>query len=241
MEYISEGPFRVGILYEDNHLLVAVKPFNMPSQADESGDPDMLTCLKAYIKRRYDKPGDVYLGLVHRLDRPAGGVMVFARTSKAAGRLSEQFSHHLQGRHYLLVTRGTAGGTYSFEDHLRKDPDGFVRVVSKDAPGAKYARLTSACLASKDDLTLRDAELFTGRAHQIRVQHASRGCPLYGDARYGGGKPGQQLALWAVSLTLEHPTRHDEMTFACPPPDAFPWSLFADAIAAGGYTESSPE
>ena len=218
------------ILYCDNHILVAVKPFNVPSQADISGDPDMLTLLKAWVKEKYAKPGNVYLGLVHRLDRPAGGVMVFARTSKAAARLQKQFSSHTQGRKYLCMLRGRLNERSVFTDWLVKGDDGFVRVCADGDPGAKHARLVSAPVAYRDGFTLSDVELFTGRAHQIRVQHATRGLPLYGDSRYGGGKPGEQLALWAYSLTVEHPTTREVMTFTAPPPETGVWTLFKEEL-----------
>ena len=220
------------ILYCDNHLLVAVKPCNMPSQADSSGDPDLLTELKKYIGITYNKPGNVYLGLVHRLDRPAGGVMVFARTSKAASRLSEQFAAHSQGRRYLAVTRGMWSDELHSVDWLLKGPDGMVRVVREGTPGAKRAELISRPLESRDGLTLTDVELMTGRAHQIRVQHAHWGCPLWGDARYGNGKPGEQLALWAYALTVKHPTKDERLTFVAPPPDSGIWRPFRETIAA---------
>ena len=156
------------ILYCDNHILVAVKPCNVPSQADASGDEDMLTRLKKYIGIKYNKPGNVYLGLVHRLDRPAGGVMIFARTSKAAARLSAQFAAHAQGRRYLAVTRGQWKTPAHPVDFLRKDEKGMVRVVPETAPGAKRAELISTPLACREGLTLTDVELMTGRAHQIR-------------------------------------------------------------------------
>jgi len=218
------------ILYCDNHLLVAVKPFNMPSQADSSRDTDMLTELKKYIGIKFNKPGNVYLGLVHRLDRPAGGVMVFARTSKAAARLSEQFAKHSQGRRYMAVTRGEWKCSVHPVDHLLKGADGMVRVVKEGTPGAKRAELVSTPIASKDGLTLTDVELMTGRAHQIRVQHQHMGHPLWGDNRYGGGKSGQQLALWAYSLTIKHPTKDEMLTFTAPPPKAVPWNIFSDEI-----------
>lgn len=218
------------ILYCDNHLLVAVKPCNLPSQADISGDPDLLSLLKEEVRKRYDKPGNVFLGLVHRLDRPAGGVMVFARTSKAAARLSEQFASHSQGRRYLAVTQGIMRGERHPVHFLKKGPDGTVHTVPEGTEGAKRAELISRPLAWADGLTLTEAELFTGRSHQIRVQHASLGYPLWGDARYGGGLPGQQLALWAWSLTLVHPTRKEEMTFTCPPPASGVWLRFQKAI-----------
>lgn len=218
------------VLYCDNHILVAVKPFNMPSQSDSSGDEDMLTALKKYVGIKYNKPGNVYLGLVHRLDRPAGGVMVFARTSKAAARLSAQFAAHSQGRRYLAVVKGDMRGERRLVDYLAKGGDGIVRIVGENAPGAKRAELVTRPLAVRGGLTLTDVELFTGRAHQIRVQHASAGHPLWGDARYGGGKPGQQLALWAYMLTIKHPTRDEVLTFSARPPRSGAWLNFDDVI-----------
>ena len=231
IDTVRAGKFAVDVLYEDNHLLVVVKPPNLPAQADRSGDDDLLSILKRHIGNKYQKPGNVYLGLVHRLDRPVGGVMVFARTSKAAARLSADFAAHAQDRRYLAVLRGELPGEIALEDHLLKDPaTGMVRVAPPDTPGAKRARLISRPLARRDGLTLTEVRLFTGRSHQIRVQHANAGLPLWGDARYGQGKPGQQIALWAASLTLEHPTRHEAMRFACPPPGSPPWGAFAPWI-----------
>ena len=218
------------ILYEDNHLLVVVKPPNLPVQADSSGDDDLLSILKRYIGHKYQKPGAVYLGLVHRLDRPVGGVMVFARTSKAASRLSKAFAEHAQDKRYLAVLQGEMDGERALTDYLRKDPDGMVRVVSKDAPGAKLARLKTTPLCRRDGLTLSRVELYTGRAHQIRVQHAHAGFPLWGDARYGGGRPGQQIALWACELGFEHPVKHEIMRFTALPPMKGAWARFQDII-----------
>lgn len=231
-EQISAGKFCIPVLYEDNHLLVVVKPANLPSQADSSGDEDLLSLLKAYIARKYEKPGQVYLGLVHRLDRPVGGVMVFARTSKAAARLSAAFREHVQDRRYLAVVEGRFSEPLVLEHSLCKDAaTGMVRVVAPTAPGAKAARLISRPLAGQQGLTLADVQLFTGRAHQIRVQHAAAGHPLWGDMRYGHGVPGRQIALWAYRLVLEHPTRHERMHFAARPPEAGVWTQFAEEIA----------
>ena len=230
---IQAGKYAVEVLYEDNHLLAVVKPPNLPAQADRSGDDDLLSILKRYIGQKYQKPGNVYLGLVHRLDRHVGGVMVFARTSKAASRLSAAFAAHAQDKRYLAVLQGELAGERTLEDWLVKDgATGTVRVAAPDSPGAKCARLTTRPLASRDGLTLTEVTLYTGRAHQIRVQHAHAGYPLWGDARYGGGRPGQQIALWAASLRLEHPTRHEPMRFACPPPLTEPWSGFWPQIDA---------
>ena len=230
-ETIRSGAFSIPVLYEDNHLLVVVKPANLPSQADASGDDDLLSILKGYIGEKYNKPGAVYLGLVHRLDRPVGGVMVFARTSKAASRLSETFRTHEQDRRYLAVVEGEIRDEKTLVDYLLKDAKtGMVRAVKKDAPGAKMAKLTTSPVACRENLTLTDVQLFTGRSHQIRVQHANAGHPLWGDMRYGHGRPGRQIALWAYQLKIDHPTRHEEMTFSCPPPMNGAWKLFEGEI-----------
>lgn len=218
-ETICAGRFEIPVLYEDNHLLVVQKPANLPTQADSSGDDDLLSILKRYIGEKYQKPGAVYLGLVHRLDRPVGGAMVFARTSKAASRLSESFRSHEQDRKYLAVTQGEYRQPLELTDWLLKDgKSGMVRVVAPQTEGAKQARLISTPIATANGLTLTDVRLFTGRSHQIRVQHAHAGHALYGDMRYGQGKVGVQIALWAYYLKLEHPTKHEMLEFVSRPP-----------------------
>lgn len=204
------------ILYCDNHLLVAVKPPNLPSQADASGDADMLSLMKAYVKETYEKPGAVYLGLVHRLDRPVGGLMAFARTSKAAARLSEQLRFHAMQRGYLAVVRGEAQPEAHLENMLDR-PEG--------AP--QQAALTYHTLAQADGLSLLRVQLETGRKHQIRRQLAMAGLPIWGDARYGQGKPGEQIALWGVSMQLTHPTTKEILTFTTAPADTEPWRRFS--------------
>lgn len=230
-EILRSGRFEIPVLYEDNHLLVVVKPANMPSQADSSGDEDLLTALKRYIGEKYQKPGSVYLGLVHRLDRPVGGVMVFARTSKAASRLSETFRTHEQDRRYLAVIEGELSEALQPVDYLLKDGrTGMVKTVSKDTPGSKEARLISRPKACRSGLTLTEVQLFTGRSHQIRVQHAHAGHPLWGDIRYGNGVPGRQIALWATSMILEHPTKHEALRFTARPPKTGAWKEFEAEI-----------
>lgn len=218
------------IVYEDNHVLVAVKPPNMLSQADNTGDTDILTYLKNDIKVRYNKPGRVYLGLVHRLDRPVGGLMVFARTSKAAARLSQQMQQHQMGREYLCIVTGEVKDSFTLTDHLVKDERlNRVTVCDSDAKGAQRAVLHGECIARRQGTALCAIRLETGRGHQIRVQMSHAGAPLWGDNRYGSGIPGQQIALWGYKLTFEHPTTREIMTFYDVPHGSV-WSIYADLL-----------
>jgi len=210
----------IRILYEDNHLLVVEKPVNIPVQADSSGDEDLLSLLKTYLRERYDKPGEAYLGLVHRLDRPVGGVTVFAKTSKAAARLTAQFRSHEAKKRYCAVVTGNPKSSAALTDWLYKDEKTFSsRVVPAGADGAKEARLRYTLLAHSEKDALLDIELFTGRPHQIRVQLSHAGLPIAGDQRYNeSAKPGTQIRLWAYALTLTHPTMKEPMTFFAAPP-----------------------
>ena len=210
----------IRILYEDNHLLVIEKPVNLPVQEDSSGDADLLSLLKAYLRARYEKPGEAYLGLVHRLDRPVGGVMVFAKTSKSAARLSAQFQSREAKKRYCAMVRGRPKSQDSLTDWLYKDETTFSsRVVPAETEGAKQARLRYALLGQAEDTALLDIELYTGRPHQIRVQLMNAGYPILGDQRYySGAVPGEQIRLWAYALTLTHPTLKESMTFFSAPP-----------------------
>lgn len=198
----------ITILHEDNHLLVVEKPVNIPVQEDASRDKDLLTILKEDIKVRYNKPGNVYLALVHRLDRPVGGVMVFAKTSKAASRLSDVIRKNELTRKYLAVVRGKPKKEQEkLEHYLYKDSrKNMVHAVAANDKRGKKAILEYEVLGTKENLSLLAVKLHTGRSHQIRVQLSEIGHPLVGDQRYGKeSKKGQQIALWAN--ILEFPTQ----------------------------------
>ena len=226
---ITEIAYGVKVLYEDNHLIVAIKPAGVLSQSDGSNAPDMLTILKAYIKDKYQKPGEVYLGLVHRLDRPVSGVMVFARTSKAASRLSEQIRTRRVEKIYRCVVNGVLEGEGRLENFISKDESSNTVTVSDvEKPGFKASYLDYRALASKDGMTLAEVKLGTGRSHQIRAQMAHAGHPLIGDQKYGKkDNRTKDIALEAYKLSFEHPVKREFITFEAPVPDTFPWSLFA--------------
>ncbi|SDH85097.1 23S rRNA pseudouridine1911/1915/1917 synthase [Alteribacillus persepolensis] len=219
----------VPILYEDNHLLFVEKPVNIPVQEDRSKDKDLLTFLKEDLKVRYQKPGNVYLALVHRLDRPVGGAMVFAKTSKAASRLSDAIRRNAIQKNYLAVVRGKPPKNRDvIEDYLIKDRrKNKVSTAPPHHKNAKKSVLEYEMIDSRKDVSLLSIRLHTGRPHQIRVQLASRGCPLYGDQKYGKdvNQPGQQIALWSHTLAIEHPTKKEEIKIHSNPPNEYPWNF----------------
>ena len=219
----------IKILYEDNHRIVCIKPAGVLSQSDGSGAPDMLTILKRYIKEKYQKPGEVYLGLVHRLDRPVSGVMVFARTSKAASRLSEQIRTRKMEKLYRCVVNGILEGSGRLENFISKDEDrNIVTVSDSEKPGFKASYLDYRAVDTKDGLTLAEIKLGTGRSHQIRAQMAHNGYPLVGDQKYGQkDNRCKDIALESFRLSFEHPVRREFITFEAPIPAEFPWNLFA--------------
>lgn len=221
---------KIKIIYEDNHLLVAVKPQNMLSQADNTGDDDILTLLKEYLKEKYNKPGNVYLGLVHRLDRPVGGVMIFARTSKAASRLSEQVRIRDFDKTYLAITRGRFKSRSGTLEHflIKDEKTNIVSVAASEGNGAKKALLDYEVIGEKDELSLVRIKLHTGRSHQIRVQFSASGHPLLGDRKYGNenGSQPEHIALWSAEIACRHPVTKEEMVFSCNPPREFPWNAF---------------
>ncbi len=218
------------VLYEDNHIIVVLKPQNVACCPDESGDDNLFDCVKRYIKTTYQKAGNVFLGLVHRLDRPTGGVMVYAKTSKAAARLSEQMKNGGFEKKYFAVLCGVPSRKKAtLENYLRKNSvNNTVYVCTQSEEGAKFASLEYEIVGEKDGLSLAEIKLHTGRTHQIRVQMASVNCPLYGDMRYGGEKAVKgKLALWAYSLRFAHPTTGEKMRFVIEPPkDEGVWKKF---------------
>lgn len=203
---------KVEVLYEDNHIIVVVKPHNMLSQSDDTKDFDLLSWVKQYLKEKYQKPGNVYVGLVHRLDRPVSGIMVFAKTSKAASRLANAVRLHEVTKKYCAVVHGLVEEQGTFCDYLEKTKDYSTIVTTKER--GKYAELSYRRMAylPDKDLSLVDISLKTGRHHQIRVQFASRGFPLYGDRRYGR-EEGSILCLHAYCLSFVHPVTKEKMEF----------------------------
>lgn len=219
------------ILFEDNHILVVLKEQNLASCPDESGDENLLDLLKDYLKRTYEKPGNVYLGLVHRLDRPTGGVMVFAKTSKAAGRLAEQMKTGDFEKRYLTVLNGAPSPeSGKLVNYLKKNTiNNMVYLSTEGTDGAKYAALDYRVLEKRGGLALTEVKLHTGRSHQIRVQFAGIAHPVYGDMRYGGEFAIKgRLALWAYSLAFTHPVTKERMRFLSEPPaEETPWKFFS--------------
>jgi 23S rRNA pseudouridine1911/1915/1917 synthase len=215
------------ILYEDNHVIALNKPAGWPTTHFEGKEETVDRLVKSYLKEKYRKPGNVFLGVVHRLDKPVSGALVFARTSKAAARLSEQFREGVVEKVYWAVvedpaspecqrreTRWLTSDTGTLEDWLKKDDaKARVEVVPKATPGAQLARLLFLVRGRHNGLTWLELRPHTGRKHQLRVQLASRGCPVYGDAKYGSKQPfGHGIALHARSLTFLHPTTKEPIT-----------------------------
>lgn len=214
------------ILYEDNHIIVVVKPNNVLSQGDNTNDLDMLTIIKQYVKEKYNKPGNVYLGLVHRLDRPVSGVMVFAKTSKAASRLSKQVQDRVMKKTYLAIVNGSnIEDSGEYIDYIVKCSDNSSKVVDKN--NGKCCKLLYSTLERNKelDLALVSIELETGRHHQIRVQFAHHGHVLYGDQRYGK-QDKKQICLHAYRLEFVHPVTKEKMVFEKNPPCEGMWTKF---------------
>lgn len=212
------------VLYEDNHCLVVNKPPRLLTVGDQTQDQNLLDLAKEYLKQKYGKPGDVFLGVVHRLDRPVSGVVLFARTSKAASRLAEQFRTHTMRKVYWACVSGAVQKPEGIlEDWLLKDrEDNFTTVVPAGTPDAKPCRLTYRQLLGRTNSTLLEILPETGRSHQIRVQLAARGWSIHGDRKYGSRQPGGgNIALHAVQLTFQHPTLHQAVVVNVSPPESW--------------------
>ena len=218
---------KLNILFEDNHIIVVEKIVDIPSQSDKTGDIDMLSIVKQYIKEKYNKLGNVYIGLVHRLDRPVGGVMVFAKTSKAASRLSNQVREKTMKKQYLAVVDGKFKEKSGIlEDYLYKDErNNISKVVNENKKGAKYAKLEYEVLEYKEDknLSLVKIYLYTGRHHQIRLQLANSGHSIFGDQKYGTRGKNKQIALWAYYLQFKHPISNEKLDFKVFPENTGTW------------------
>ena len=215
---------KLNVLYEDNHIIVVVKPYNVLSQGDSTGDVSIMDMVKTYIKEKYHKPGNVYLGLVHRLDRPVGGIMVFARSSKAASRLTKAFNEHKITKKYLAIVNGK----------MEKDKDRLIDKIEKTSSGnsiisdnGKEAILDYEVLDynKEFDCSLVSVTLKTGRHHQIRVQFSSRGHYLLGDQRYGV-LDNKQISLFSYYLSFEHPVTHEVLEFKVLPENKDYWTRF---------------
>ena len=215
---------KINVLYEDNHIIVVEKPFNILSQGDSTGDIDLLNMVKDYVKVKYNKPGNVYIGLVHRLDRPTGGIMVFARNSKSAARLNKQFVDHTIAKNYLLICHGKVDKSGKMIDKIKKLENG-NSIISDDG---KDASLDYELIDynKEKDISLVRVKLNTGRHHQIRVQFASRNHPLCGDKRYGIEDSDKQLCLYSYRLEFTHPVSKEPMIFELFPKKMGSWTAF---------------
>jgi 23S rRNA pseudouridine1911/1915/1917 synthase len=219
--------FERRILFEDNHVLVVLKEPNELTQGDKTGDQDLLSKVKSYVKHKYDKPGDAYIGLVHRMDRPVGGLLAFAKTSKAAQRLSEQLREKKLKREYVCVCAGQLPPAFTLRDFLYKDTkSNMVTIVPSYLRKGKEAILHAQKIASVGDTNLVCIRLETGRAHQIRVQMAGFNSPLIFDQRYGGETGRGQIALWGMRLSFDHPITKKHMVFVAPPPFEGIWQTY---------------
>ena len=223
------------VIFEDNHCLAVLKPAGVLTMGDRTGDVSAVDLAREYLRTKYDKPGNVFVGVVHRLDRPVSGVLLFARTSKAAARLSEQFRKHTIRKVYHAIVEGRPPQRQGeLVDWIVKSAESNVsRVVRQGAgDGSKEARLAYRCLKSAAGVSLLEIDLQTGRSHQIRVQLSSRGMPICGDAKYGSQtRLDGWLALHAASLTFEHPTLHEPISVTAPHPAN--WDRFRLGASGG--------
>ena len=203
---------KLNILYEDNHIIIVEKPYNVPTQEDSSKDLDMINIIKSYLKEKYNKEGNVYLGLVHRLDRPVGGLMVFAKTSKAASRLSKQVKDNTFHKTYLAVVHGKTKNKEKLVDYISKDPKTFSSFIDKENGKESILEYETLYYDNKEDISLIKVNLITGRHHQIRLQMSNINHPLVGDQRYGI-QDKKQIMLYAYKIEFIHPIKKEVMKF----------------------------
>ena len=227
MTYTQTQP-KLPIIFEDKDLLIINKPAGLLSQEDHTGDPDALTLCKEYLAAQQPRGGIPFLGLVHRLDRPVSGLMIFAKTKKAAQHLSEQIRNRTIQKTYQAITEGQPPANGMLSHYLLKDRDkNIVSVAPSDHRKSKQAILTFAKIASARGLHLLSIHLQTGRPHQIRVQLTHEGYPIWGDYKYGSEQPdGRPMALRAAELSLTHPTGGEQIHFELAQPDVEPWKIF---------------
>ena len=231
------------ILYEDNHLIAVNKAPGEIVQGDKTGDKPLSDTLKEYIKLKYNKPGEVFLGVPHRLDRPTSGVVLFARTSKALVRLNEMFKNHdaMRKTYWAIVQGAPKQPEARLENYLvRNEQQNKSYIAKPGAKDAKLAVLTYRTLAKGDHYSLLEVELLTGRHHQSRCQLAAIGCPIKGDLKYGAKRsnPDGSISLHARQITFVHPVRKEQVTITAPVPDG---SLFAQLLSDNEYTYSKYE
>lgn len=227
MQHTNTDP-DIPIVFEDEHLLVIDKPHDVLSQEDDTNDPDVLTLCKSYLAAKVQKQGNLFLGLVHRLDRPTGGLMMFAKTSNAARFLAEQLKKRTIQKTYWAVIYGHPPSNGVLTHYLRKDRNlNRVEVKPETNPEAKKAVLSYQRLQQNKELSLLAVHLQTGRPHQVRVQLSEENFPVWGDYKYGSGQPdGRTLALRAVELTFRHPANKELIELELFPPLTEPWSRF---------------
>lgn len=222
-------PIEPAILYEDNHLIAVNKPFGMLSQGDETGDQSIVDWTKNYIRITYNKPGNIYLGLLHRLDRPTGGVLLLAKTSKAAARVSKLFqSRNVQKVYIALTEKVPSPPVGTLNHYLKRLPDkNIMRAYQKEVPDSKSASLDYRLLRSAKGKALIEVQPKTGRRHQIRVQLANIGCTIRGDVKYGqtSFNPDKSICLFAQKLVLVHPVKKEPLVIEAPLPETDWWKL----------------